>query len=65
MPALPGAAWTSWTSGSSCRARMMACSRPPEPRTRIFTVPKPRPSGPSRRACVRPARPHRSVRWAP
>ena len=37
MPALPGAAMISWPASSSSSARMMACSRAPEPRTRILT----------------------------
>ena len=39
IPALPGAACTSLTAGSRRRVRTMACSRPPEPMTRIFTGP--------------------------
>ena len=37
MPALPGAANTSCGSASERSERMMACSRAPEPRTRILT----------------------------
>ncbi len=37
MPALPGAAKISCSASSARSARMMACSRAPEPRTRIFT----------------------------
>ena len=37
MPALPGAAMISCPASSSRSARMMACSRAPEPRTRILT----------------------------
>ncbi len=38
MPGLPGAACTSVTAGSRARARTRACSRPPVPITRVFTV---------------------------
>ena len=39
MPALPGAAMISCPASSLRSAVMMACSRAPEPRTRIFTRP--------------------------
>ena len=37
IPAFPGAQRISCASASARRARMIACSRAPEPRTRIFT----------------------------
>ena len=38
MPALPGVQVISWSCASFSSARMMACSRAPEPTTRIFTL---------------------------
>src|SRR5687768_12001104 len=53
MPGLPGAAWTSLTPGSRDRASASACSRPPEPITRVFTDDDPIGAGapPRTRSC--------------
>src|SRR5699024_2356140 len=37
MPALPGAQRTSETNGSARKACTIACSRPPGPKTKVFT----------------------------
>src|SRR5690606_6655619 len=41
VPGFPGATRTSWAVESEVRARAMACSRAPDPTTRIFTSRKP------------------------